>query len=153
MAKQVAHRLKDRFIGQEQELLQSIRIHGSISTMIRYGVSDYICWTKYIDKLRLQFARDDSPGEISSPADKQKENSNSLIPDNKDFLGICPNRKELADELINAFTDKVVYLKTENDRLYARIQELENKLAILEDKNDDRLASSVIQAIEVIKRC
>ncbi len=50
--KKVAHRLKDRFAGKEQEILQSLRVHGSIATMIRYEVSDYVCWSKYIDVLR-----------------------------------------------------------------------------------------------------
>jgi hypothetical protein len=55
--------------------------------------------------------------------------------------------------MVNAFTDKVVYLKNDNDRLAARVKELEERLALYEDRQDERLATEMLQAIEVINRC
>jgi len=53
-----AKRLKNRFIGQEQEILRAVRIHGSINAMMRYDVSDYLSWTRYIDKIRLDYPQE-----------------------------------------------------------------------------------------------
>ncbi len=136
MATKQAHRLKDRFAGKELEILQCVRVHGSIATMIRYDVADYICWTKYIDKIKQQCPQGESPGELATANNTNETPSNTaLMPVDKTIsinnhpLGICHNRRELADELVNAFTDKVVYLKNDNDRLTARVRELEAKLA------------------------
>ena len=164
--KGIAIRYKDRFIGREKEILCSVRLRGSIATMTRYGASDYICWTKYIKSIRGQF----DPADFS-PSDTQ---DNELSEHDTGFNSELPvvakipiisisreraydngysNRRQLADELVNAFTGKVVALKSDNDRLYARIQELEEKLMILEDREDDDLSRGIIQSIEVIKRC
>ncbi len=161
----VAKRLKDRFAGKEQEILQCVRIHGSISAMYRYDVADYVCWARYIDKLRTQFASGESRGEVS-PTDDKKINVfgtsvlptyNSPIvvnvPNDRLFLGNCPNRKSLADELVEAFTQKIVNLSAENARLRAENEELKGKILYLEDKDDDSFSARIIQSIEVIKRC
>ncbi|MDD4924464.1 MAG: hypothetical protein PHF74_06490, partial [Dehalococcoidales bacterium] len=62
MKKEFAHRLKDRFAGKELEILRCVRVHGSIATMVRYEVADYLCWNKYIDKIKQQFAQGETPG-------------------------------------------------------------------------------------------
>jgi hypothetical protein len=165
MAEKQAHRLKNRFAGKEQEILRSIRVRGSIATMIRYEVSDYVCWSKYIDVLRQQFAQEDTPGEFT-PADNEVSESMSIIPtgkrelsinvsdDNKRlFLGNCPNHRQLADELVEAFTEKIVKLSAENARLYAENEDLKNRLNYIEDKNDDDLSARIIHSIGVINRC
>ncbi|MDD3994756.1 MAG: hypothetical protein WCX07_02170 [Dehalococcoidales bacterium] len=160
MKKQFAHRLKDRFAGKELEILRCVRVHGSIATMMRYEVADYICWTKYIDKIKQQFAQGETPGELSADNNSNENpNNTALMPVERTIaiksypLGICHNRRELADEMVNAFTDKVVYLKNDNDRLAARVKELEERLALYEDRQDERLATEMLQAIEVINRC
>ncbi len=87
--KKVAHRLKDRFAGKEQEILQSLRVHGSIATMILYEVSDYV-W------------------ESTSIVPSERELSVNVCDDkNRLFLGNFPNHRQLAGELVEAFTDKV----------------------------------------------
>lgn len=160
MKNQFAHRLKDRFAGKEQEILRCVRVHGSIAAMIRYDVADYLCWNKYIDKIKQQFTPGGTPGELSTENNSNDTSNNAAlmpvertIAINSHPLGICHNRRELADELVNAFTDKVVYLKNDNDRLTARIRELEERLALYEDRQDDKLATEMLQSIEVINRC
>ncbi|HAS27621.1 MAG TPA: hypothetical protein DCR59_00195 [Dehalococcoidia bacterium] len=160
MAEKQAHRLKARFAGKEQEILRCIRVHGSIAAMIRYEVADYICWNKYIEKIKQEFAQGETPGEYT-PDKKQNESqgNTALMPVcqqitiNRNMLGICHNRRELADELVNAFTDKAVYLKNENDRLTAKIRELEERLAMYEDRQDEKLATEILQSIGTIRRC
>ncbi|MDD4924697.1 MAG: hypothetical protein PHF74_07715, partial [Dehalococcoidales bacterium] len=112
------------------------------------------------DKIKQQFAQGETPGELS-PDNNSNEtpNNTALIPIertiaiNSNPLGICHNRRELADELVNAFTDKIVFLKNDNDRLTARIRELEERLALYEDRQDEKLATEILHSIGVINRC
>jgi len=134
--------------------------------MTRYGASDYICWTKYINSIKGQFDLADLPpsGNQDNGSSEHDTGFNPELPvvartpiisiprDRANDNGYS-NRRQLADELVNAFTGKVVVLKSENDRLYARIQELEEKLILLEDREDDDLSRGIIRSIEVIKRC
>lgn len=175
MARKVALRLKNRFAGKEAEILQCVRVHGLISAMIKYEVGDYLCWSRYIEELRHQFAEVDKPGEFSPLSDDINglSTDTAVVPssdknivikapsrmstdkalDDRLFLGYCPDRRQLADELVEAFTDKIVRLSAENERLRSENDMLKSKLSYYEDKNDDLLSARIIHSIEVIKRC
>jgi hypothetical protein len=167
MAKKVALRLKNRFAGKENEILQCVRVHGMVGAMMRYEVGDYLCWSRYIENLRHQFAQGEPLGEYSPLPDESlktavvpagERNIVVNIPasdktDERLFLGYCPNRRQLADELVEAFTDKIVRLSAENARLRSENDVLKSKLSSYEDKNDDLLSARIIQSIEVIKKC
>jgi hypothetical protein len=167
MARKVALRLKNRFAGKEQEILQCVRIHGMIGAMMKYEVGDFLCWSRYIEDLRHEFAQGETPGEYSSLLDNSL--STAVVPvgdrnivvnspddkktDERLFLGYCSNRRQLADELVEAFTEKIVRLSVENQRLHSENEELKSKLSYYEDKNDDLLSARIIRSIEVIKKC
>jgi hypothetical protein len=161
-----AFRLKDRFVGQEVEILRTVRIHGLISSMSRYNVADFICWKRYIDEIKKEYS-DLTFADYSSTDDNKlsvnlTSGNNDIVvsipkADNpsidKEFLGYCADRKQLANEFVNAFSDKLVALKSENDRLRIENDALKEKLAYLEDKEDDSLCIHMVNAIEVMKRC
>jgi regulator of replication initiation timing len=87
------------------------------------------------------------------PTGERELSINASDGKNRLFLGNCPNHRQLADELVEAFTEKIVKLSAENARLQSENENLKNKLNYLEDKDDDILSARIIQSIEVIKRC
>lgn len=102
--------LHTRLDEQKQAVLEEAKAFGRFQAMSRFGVSDYVCFSKWIE-------------EVTGNAD----------------YGIhptlaCGNSGSLGDQLVAAFLRKVSVLEAENEKLRQQARMLEWQLDRAEEK-------------------
>lgn len=155
-----------KYQGHEAEILTDVRLYTSMGAMLRWGAHDYVSWDRYIK--RIQSKSKDKPllevEEITIPQNKKyidQDKTQSMnmpavikIPgaDKNEELPVVINpSRSIAIELVEAFTDKVLQLSAENASLKAKIEALEFKVKVYEDKSNHVVGNKVLEALEVIR--
>lgn len=124
-----------RYQGHEQEILQDIKIHGSYEAMEKWRAT-LEPWEKYISALKPEATNDQKP-EISRPRLR--------------IDTMFSERKTLAENLVEQFTNKVVSLSNRCHEQERRIEFLEDQLSIYKDKNDKELGDKMANALALMR--
>ena len=134
--------LSKRFAGHEMEILRDIRLYTSIGAMMRWGAKDYIAWEKFVEKISQSRALVVS--EVSPPVQ-----TISSLPE---LPGMFTEARSLAEELVDAFTDRVTVLQVENKALRSRLEVLERQVMVYSDNYNKKVGIKILESLEAIRR-
>jgi hypothetical protein len=142
--------LSKRYEGHEAEIFRDIRLYGKVGAMFRWGARDFVAWEKMLAGLGWPQV---GKNELSMVPEQGLVSLEISRPLNFDCgaLKVMSDRKSLAEELVDAFTEKVTRIQNENDELRSRLAMLEKQLEYFKTNSDEYLADKMIKAFEVIR--
>ncbi len=139
--------LGKRYLGHEKEILRDVRLEGRAGAMIKWGAS-FIAWEKYILSLKVKEDNSARSGSVGLPGEKEVNQDKAS---NLQISRLMFSRsKSLAEELVDAFENKVVILAANNKALEEHIKLLEEQLKHYRHTRDAELADKMIRVIGAI---